>query len=319
MLKVEHISKDYGRYKPILDVSFSLNRGEVLGLLGANGTGKSTTLNMIAGYFPPSSGRITLGPHDVLTSPLLYKQNIGYLPEFPPLYPDMTVEEQLTFICSVKGVDRKKRALEIDRVCGLTHIMDMKKRPIRAMSKGYKQRIGMAQALVGGPKLLILDEPTSGLDPQQIIDIRELVKDLGREHGIIISSHILSEIASVATRILVLNKGHIVADSPVGDLMNPSSGSSVLEVRILGDAKKAQSYLESIEGVRTLRLNDCSEEGCWDFELTQKDGYDIRRELSIGLSRISCSIMQLKMKNPTLEEIFIDLTASSTSGRESDS
>ncbi|QEN09591.1 ABC transporter ATP-binding protein [Oceanispirochaeta crateris] len=318
MLKVEHISKDYGRYKPIQDISFSMNRGEVLGLLGANGTGKSTTLNMIAGYFPPSSGRITLEPHDLLTSPLLYKQNIGYLPEFPPLYPDMTVEEQLTFICSVKGVDRKKRTSEIDRVCGLTHIMDMKKRPIRAMSKGYKQRIGMAQALVGGPKLLILDEPTSGLDPQQIIDIRELVKDLGREHGIIISSHILSEIASVATRILVLNKGYIVADSPVGDLMNPSSGSSVLEVRILGDVKKAQSYLESIEGVRTLRLNDCSEEGCWDFEVTQKDGYDIRRELSIGLSSISCSIMQLKMKNPTLEEIFIDLTASSTSGRESD-
>ncbi|MDC7233378.1 MAG: ABC transporter ATP-binding protein, partial [Spirochaetales bacterium] len=224
MLKVEHLSKDYGRVHPVRDISFTLEKGEVLGLLGANGTGKSTTLNMLAGFFPPTGGTITLNGADIQKLPLEYKKQMGYLPEFPPLYPDMTVREQLYMVCSVRNIPRKKRNGEIERVCGLSRITDVIDRPVKTMSKGYKQRIGLAQALVGDPELLILDEPTSGLDPRQIIDIRELIRDLGKDHAVIISSHILSEIASVSTRILVLNDGCIAADAPSDELLSTPSG-----------------------------------------------------------------------------------------------
>ena len=309
MLRVDHISKDYGRYKPIRDISFTLKRGEVLGLLGANGAGKSTTLNMVSGYFPPSSGSISFDGFDIAEAPLPYKERIGYLPEFPPLYPDMTVTEQLYMVCSVKGISRRKRAAEIDRVCALTRIMDVKSRPVRTMSKGYKQRIGLAQALIGDPGLLILDEPVNGLDPQQIIDIRELIKDLGKEQAVIISSHILSEIASVSTRILVLNRGHIVADSPADKLMRSPAGDPVLEVRIFGSGERALSLIKEIPGVLKTDVSECPEEGCRDYRIFLKEGADIRKELSKSLCAASCAVMQMKMKNPTLEEIFIDLTS----------
>lgn len=309
MLKVEHISKDYGRVKPIRDISFTLKKGEILGLLGANGTGKSTTLNMLAGYFPPSGGRISLKGFDIQEKPLEYKKNIGYLPEFPPLYPDMTVREQLYMVCSVKGIPRKERVSEIERVCTLSRILDVIDRPVKTMSKGYKQRIGLAQALISDPELLILDEPTSGLDPQQIIDIRELIRDLGKDHAVIISSHILSEIASVSTRILVLNKGSIVADSPSEELLNTPDSAPVLDVRIFGDPAQIPSLIEGLEGVDSLEVQDCVEEGSMDYSISVSHGSDIRKDLSRILNENGWAIMQMKMKNPTLEEIFINLTS----------
>jgi ABC-2 type transport system ATP-binding protein len=309
MLNVNHISKDYGRFKPIKDISFKLERGEIMGLLGANGTGKSTTLNMLAGYFPPSSGTIARDGFDILTAPLQYKQGIGYLPEVPPLYPDMTITEQLSLVCDVKGISRKERQAEIDRVCGMSRVLDVKSRLVKTMSKGYKQRIGMAQALIGRPGLLILDEPTAGLDPQQIIDIRELIKDLGQDHAVIISSHILSEIASVATRILVLNKGYIVADRPSDELLNTPSGNTNLNVRLWGDKTEILELIKSLPGVSQIDVQECCEPGCMDYIIALEAGADIRKELSQILVGKSLAIMRLKMANPTLEEIFIDLTS----------
>ena len=308
MLKVDHISKNYGRVKPIKDISFSLKRGEVLGFLGANGAGKSTTLNMIAGYFPPSSGNISLNGFDILQNPLEYKRSIGYLPEIPPLYPDMTIYEQLEMVCSVKGISRKESNREIERVCRMSLITDVTARLIKTMSKGYKQRIGLAQALIGSPDLLILDEPTSGLDPRQIIEIRKLIKDLAKDHGIIISSHILSEIASVSTRILVLNRGLIAADSPADKLLNTASGAPVLKIRIHGVSTGISSQIQNMSQVISVESDDCVEEGCIDYTITLKDGSDIRKELSRTIQNEGCSIMLMKMKNPTLEEVFIELT-----------
>lgn len=309
MLKVKHISKDYGRVKPIRDISFTLKKGEILGLLGANGTGKSTTLNMLAGYFPPSGGSISLNGFDIQTQALEYKKNIGYLPEFPPLYPDMTVREQLYMVCSIKGIPRKDRTLEIERVCALSRVMDVIDRPVKTMSKGYKQRIGLAQALIADPELLILDEPTSGLDPQQIIDIRELIRDLGKDHAVIISSHILSEIASVSTRILVLNRGSIVADSPSDELLNTPDAAPVLDVRVFGDHDEIETLIQGFKGVLSVEVHDCVEEGCMDYSISLTEGSDIRKDLSRILNENNFALMQMKMKNPTLEEIFINLTS----------
>ena len=309
MLIVDHISKDYGRLKPIRDISFNLERGEVLGFLGANGAGKSTTLNMLAGYFPASSGSISFDGFDIFKAQLLYKQGIGYLPEIPPLYPDMTISEQLTLVCSVKEISRKNRKEEINRVCRMSQILDVKNRLIKTMSKGYKQRIGLAQALIGRPGLLILDEPTAGLDPQQIIDIRELITDLGKEHAVIISSHILSEIASISTRILVLNKGYIVADQPSDELLNTPSKNQILNVRIFGDKTKIMELFSSLSGIKRVDVQECCEQGCMDYNLFLEAGADVRKDLSRILPGETISIMQMKMMNPTLEEIFIDLTS----------
>jgi ABC-2 type transport system ATP-binding protein len=309
MLKVDNISKDYGRFKPIRDVSFRLERGEVLGLLGANGAGKSTTLNMLAGYFPPSSGAISFDGFDLITAPIQYKQGLGYLPEIPPLYPDMTIAEQLTLVCSVKGIPKKDRKEEIDRVCRMGSVLDVKNRLIKNMSKGYRQRIGLAQALIGSPGLLILDEPLNGLDPQQIIDVRELIKDIGKNHAVIISSHILSEIASVSTRIQVLNKGYIVADRSPDELLNSHSESQVLKVRLSGDKQEIMGLLESLSGINRVDVRKCSEPGCMDYHLLLEAGVDVRKDLSRKLPGKAISIMQMKMTNPTLEEIFIELTS----------
>lgn len=310
MLKVEHIAKDYGRVKPVRDLSFSLERGEVLGLLGANGAGKSTTLNMLSAYFPPSEGRITLQGFDAAEAPLEYKRRLGYLPEFPPLYPDMTVEEQLELVCSVREIPRRKRKAEVDRVCAMSRIGDVKRRLVKTMSKGYRQRIGLAQALVGDPDLLILDEPVSGLDPRQIIDIRELIRDLGREHGVIISSHILSEIASVSTRVLVLNDGVIAADSPASDLMKSSEGDRLLELRIsAADEGLFRRTLAGLDGVAEIRSAAAAEADCLDCLIRPSTDRDLRRKVSLALGRAGCPVLQMKMKNPTLEEIFLELTA----------
>lgn len=309
MLKVDCISKDYGRYKPIKDISFTINKGEIVGLLGANGTGKSTTLNMIAGYFPPTSGTISLDGCSLLNEPIKYKKNIGYLPEFPPLYPDMTIGEQLSFVCSAKGIKSKEIKEETNRVCRMSRILDVKNRLVKNMSKGYKQRVGLAQALIGRPDLLILDEPTSGLDPRQIIDIRELIIDLGRDHSVIVSSHILSEIASVSTRILVLDKGYIVADSPSDELINTPSGVTILDVRIFGDKLEITKLINRLPGVRRVEITECRETGCMDYSISVEEGLDIRKDLSKALINVSGVIMQMKMKNPTLEEIFIQLTS----------
>ena len=212
MLKVENLCKKYGNRLAVDDISFTIKQGEIVGLLGANGAGKSSAMNMITGYIPPTSGQVSIYDYDIQIDSGKAKSYIGYLPEIPPIYLDMTVYEQLDFVCRLKSIEKSKRTAEINRVCELTNINSVCKRMIRNLSKGYRQRTGLAQALVGESPLLVLDEPTVGLDPQQIIDIRDLIKSLQKKHSIIISSHNLSEIASICNRILVMKSGKLIAD-----------------------------------------------------------------------------------------------------------
>lgn len=312
MLKVSNISRSYDDFAVIKDISFNVNKGEVVGLLGANGAGKSTTLNMIAGYFPPNTGRVTLNDFDSVRDSLSYRGKIGYLPEVPPLYQDMTIAEQLQTVCSVKKIPRKDISGEIDRVSRLCQINDVLRRLNRSMSKGYKQRIGLAQALIGSPDLLILDEPTAGLDPRQIIDFRTLISDLKSEQSLIISSHILSEISAVADRVLVLNNGIIAADSPTANLMRTSSGTVVLEARIHGDTEKVKDLILGLNGIVKLESVESVEAECMDYLITCEENRDIRKALFQVLSTEQLPLMQLKTRTPTLEEFFIQLTSGTT-------
>ncbi len=307
MLTVKEVSKNYGSFPAVENINFSLERGEVVGLLGANGAGKTTTMNLITGYGPPSSGRITLSGHDVAQEPLEYKRNIGYLPENPPLYLDMSVREQLRFVSSARGIPRKERDAEIERVCTLSSISHMQHRIIRTLSKGYKQRLGIAQALIGEPKLLVLDEPTSGLDPQQIIEIRELIEKLRGSHTVMISSHILSEVASVSTRIVILHRGKIVADQPVGDLLVSSEETPVLRLRVHGETAAVRKVISDIPGVAQLEVLEAPEHGCADYEIRTAKGIDIRKDLSGLLAQRGYAIVEMWMKSRTLEDVFIEL------------
>ena len=307
MLTVRGVSKNYGSVKALKDISFTLEKGEVAGLLGANGAGKSTTMNIISGYFPPSGGSIELAGHDLSREPFKYKQNLGYLPENPPLYLDMTIREQLQFVCSAKGLPRGAWNEEIERVCKLSSIHDVRHRLIRTMSKGYRQRIGLAQALTGRPRLLILDEPTAGLDPQQIIEIRELIETLKEEHTLIISSHILSEIASVSTRILIMHKGRIMADQPVGELLDSSGQAPVLFLRLYGKAEKAEGLISRLPGVENVLTRDSIEPGCLDCDIHLTGELDIRKELTATLAEHNLPVMAMALKTRTLEDIFIEI------------
>jgi ABC-type multidrug transport system ATPase subunit len=307
MLTVRGVSKNYGSVQALQDISFTLEKGEVVGLLGANGAGKSTTMNIISGYFPPTGGSVTLAGHDVTKEPFEYKQNLGYLPENPPLYLDMTIREQLRFVCSAKRIPRREWPAEIERVTRLSSIHDVQHRLIRTMSKGYRQRIGLAQALAGRPGLLILDEPTAGLDPQQIIEIRDLIETLKEEHTVIISSHILSEIASVSTRILIMHQGRIMADRPVGELLDSSQEAPVLFLRVYGKGDTAERLVARLPGVQKVVTRDSIEPGCLDCDIHLTGGVDIRKELTTILAKHNLPVMAMALKTRTLEDIFIEI------------
>lgn len=308
MLKVENITKRYGNILSVDNITFNINKGEIVGLLGSNGAGKSTTMNMITGYIPPSSGSVSIFGHDMQLEPKMAKSHIGYLPEIPPLYLDMTVYEQLYFICGLKSIPKNEREDEIQRVCRLGNILNVKNRMIKNLSKGYRQRVGLSQALIKSPELLILDEPTVGLDPQQIIDIRDLIKELQKSHTIIISSHILAEISSICNRILVMKSGKLVADDTPGNLSMSFSGENLLELRIMGDKEKVRVIIEGITGVEYCEIKDCAEEFCFDYIVKTEKGTDIRKDVFFSFAKTSYPILMMKAKNPTLEDIFIQLT-----------
>jgi len=308
MLLVHHVSRNYGNHAAVKDISFSLKQGEIVGLLGANGAGKSTILNMISGYFPPSEGSITLNEKSSVQHSIEYKKHIGYLPEVPPLYLEMTPREQLDMVCAIRGFSSIQRVSEIDRISSLCRIEDVLNRRNRTMSKGYKQRIGLAQALIGNPQLLILDEPTAGLDPQQILEFRKLIKELDTGQMLIISSHILSEIAAVSSRVLVLKDGLIAADSSTENLGNLHSGTTILDVRIFGGDALVSKLIEKISGVVSVESHDSEESGCMDYIITSRAGSDIRKTLFHILSDNQFPLMGMMLRKPTLEDYFIKLT-----------
>ncbi len=307
MIEVQNLTKRYGTHVAVDHISFQVDEGEILGFLGPNGAGKSTTMNILTGYLSASDGTVKINGYDILEQPNQAKSSIGYLPEQPPLYLDMTVREYLDFIFDLKKCTLNRRQ-HIAEICKMVKIDEVYGRLIKNLSKGYRQRVGFAQALIGNPPVLILDEPTVGLDPNQIIEIRSLIKNLGKHHTVILSSHILPEIEAVCDRIVVINKGAIVADDTASDLSRKYSSDRRTLVRVAGPEADVQALLGRVPGVQNVTPLGEKESGVFEFALDPAEGSDFRRDLFDRLSARKWPLMGMKSMEMTLEEIFIALT-----------
>ena len=307
MIEVKSLSKKYGSHVAVNDVSFTINDGEILGFLGPNGAGKSTTMNIVTGYLSATSGSVAIDGYDILENPNEAKMRIGYLPEQPPLYLDMTVKEYLSFIFDLKKVKFPKGP-HIDEICRLVKIDHVKERLIKNLSKGYRQRVGIAQALVGNPDVLILDEPTVGLDPKQIIEIRTLITELGKNHTVILSSHILSEIQAVCERVIVINHGKIIADDTPGNLAKTLSDDHTLTVRVGGPRTEVLKTLASIPGVKNVTCTGMQEKNSNDFIIEPDGQADVRRSIFSRLAERNWPLMLMQSNELSLEQIFLRLT-----------
>ena len=307
MIEVQHITKRYGRVTAVDDVSFRVERGEILGFLGPNGAGKTTTMRILTGYMPPTDGRATVAGFDVFTHPVEAKRRTGYLPETPPLYPDMTVREYLDFVARIKGVPPREQKERVASVMQRTHVADMADRHCSKLSKGYRQRVGLAQALIHNPEVLILDEPTAGLDPKQIIETRDLIRSLAGDHTIVLSTHILPEVAQTCQRVVIINKGHVVAvDTPEG-LTARLQGAETLYVQIDAQGAPAAETLKTIPGVTRVAVAD-HRGGVDGFEVESTRGVDIRRDLARAVVTSGWGLLELRPMRMSLEEIFLQVT-----------
>ncbi len=304
MLKLDHVVKKYHSHLALQDLSFTAEKGQVIGLLGNNGAGKSTTMNMIAGYFAPTSGRITWNGTDISALGPAYQQEIGYLPETPPLHPELTVRESMEYVCGLKGIRRSKRRQHILDLCEMTGVADRLNMPTRNLSKGYKQRVGLAQALIGNPSLIVLDEPTAGLDPEQIISIRELIRELGREHAVILSSHILSEIDDVCSSLVILRRGVMVASGTVADIAaQVRTGEHKLRIRVCGEgAMEALSHLPGVTAITPLPPRESG----WQELLVQSTG-DVSALVPPALAATKAQLRMLYPMDVELEDLFMKL------------
>ena len=311
MIEVSGLTKTYGNKRGITDISFSIDEGEIVGFLGPNGAGKSTTMNVITGYLSATSGAARVADIDILENPLEAKKHIGYLPQDPPLYLDMTVEEYLNFIYDLKGVkgSSKERKDHIAQVCDMVGLTSVFGRVINNLSGGYKQRCGLAQALIGDPDVLILDEPTVGLDPKQIIEIRNVIKDLGKNRTIILSTHILSEVSAICERVLVINRGRLVADDTPTHLSAMLTGEHKLEYRIAGPKDKIVAVLRSVDGVRKVTPTIEAEQGAFEYLVESAEHLDVRKLIFAALSKAGYPVLMLKNQDLSLEDVFIQLTA----------
>ena len=310
MIEINNLVKRYGDKKAVNGISFTVNDDEVLGFLGPNGAGKTTTMNIITGYLSSTSGTVKVKGHDILEEPELAKKEIGYLPENPPLYTDMTVNEYLDFICDLKGVAKSKRKHMLERIITLVKISDVTDRLIGNLSKGYKQRVGIAQAMVGDPSILILDEPTVGLDPNQIIEIRKLIKSLSKSHSIIISSHILPEIQEIADRVVIINKGKIAAIDSLSDLSKRLSGQNKLLLTVGGPAKECAAKIQTIHGVSSAIPKIVNSKASQiELTLVGDNSNDIRAAIFFMMAKENWPILEMRSLDPTLEEVFLNITA----------
>ena len=313
MIEVKNLTKRYGEKLAVNDISFTVEKGEILGFLGPNGAGKSTTMNMLTGYISSTSGQILINGKDIFTQPKEAKANIGYLPEIPPLYMDMTVDAYLNFMFDLKKCKLPRRA-HLQDVCDLCKISDVRKRVIKNLSKGYKQRVGLAQALINNPPVLILDEPTVGLDPNQIIEIRTLIKKLGKKHTVILSSHILPEIQAVCDRIIIINKGTVAADGIADEIAKNITNEHKMTMRIEGethtasDKEKITAAIRAIEGVKYVRADMEREKGIYDYDIETDGKTDVRREINKICGENGWNIMMLQLSDLTLEDIFLKIT-----------
>ena len=311
MIEVSHLSKNYGSRPAVKDLSFTVGDGQIFGLLGPNGAGKSTIMNILTGYIAPTSGEVKVAGFSLPEQAQQAKACVGYLPEQPPLYPEMTVQEYLDFASELKGVRRAERKEQVRRAARRTGLEEVLPRLIRSLSKGYRQRVGIAQALLGAPQLIILDEPTVGLDPAQVIEIRKLIRELGKAHTVILSSHILSEVQAVCSQVLILAKGRLVAVGAPDELGEKLSSGSCLKATVLGDGQTVLKAVGSIPGIRKVELEGESD-GQVAFTAESTDDTDRRAEVSRALSQAGCTVLALSAESKTLEDVFLALTEAQT-------
>lgn len=307
MIEVKDLVKKYGSHLAVDHLSFTLESGKIYGFLGPNGAGKSTTMNIMTGYLGATQGSVLIDGHDILKEPEEAKKHIGYLPELPPLYMDMTVQEYLEFAAELKKLPKEKRESDISEVMKLTRLQDVSGRLIKNLSKGYKQRVGLAQAILGFPEIIILDEPTVGLDPKQIIEIRELIRTLSKKHTIILSSHILAEVREVCDYILIISKGKLVASDTPENLELLRNGASSLELEVKAAPETARAILSTIDDINTMEMH-IENENHTRIKLETKNGADIREAVFYAFAEEKCPLLEMKTAKASLEDIFMELT-----------
>lgn len=307
MIEVKDLVKKYGSHLAVDHLSFTLESGKIYGFLGPNGAGKSTTMNIMTGYLGATNGSVLIDGHDILKEPEEAKKHIGYLPELPPLYMDMTVQEYLEFAAELKKLPKEKRESDISEVMKLTRLQDVSGRLIKNLSKGYKQRVGLAQAILGFPEIIILDEPTVGLDPKQIIEIRELIRTLSKKHTVILSSHILAEVREVCDYILIISKGKLVASDTPENLELLRNGASSLELEVKAAPETARAILSTIDDIDAMEMHS-ENENLTRVKLETKNGADIREAVFYAFAEEKCPLLEMKTAKASLEDIFMELT-----------
>ena len=306
MIEVKNLTKKFGSHTAVNNISFTVNDGEIIGFLGPNGAGKTTTMNIMSGFLSSTSGSVKINGYDILDKPEKAKRSLGYLPDTPPIYPDMTVKEYLNFVCNLKGVKKADKANAIENVINLTGIKDVFNRLTGNLSKGYRQRVGLAQALIGNPDVLILDEPTIGLDPNQIIEMRNLIKELGKNHTVILSSHILSEVSAVCDRIIIINNGVIVADE-YNNSIKLQNDDNMLLATIKGDVTQAIESIKKLNVIKDVTITQHNDDGTYDLKITGDVNTDIREGVFAMLVLAKVSVLMLKPYSISLEDVFLKI------------
>lgn len=310
MIKVDHLTKLYGEFVAVDDISFEIKKGEIVGLLGPNGAGKTTTMRILTCFLPATSGEVIVNNHDVFENPLAVKQSIGYLPESAPLYDDMKVEEYLEFIADLRGMSKSQSRKRIKEVSEQTGILPRLRQDISHLSKGYRQRVGIAQAMIHDPDVLILDEPTSGLDPNQIVEIRSLIKKIGKTKTVILSTHILSEAEATCDRVLIINRGKIVASGTSQELSAHHKDKALIRVKVEGSGKGLIAKLESLSGVASVvKIDADTEKGITQFEIETEAKTDLRKEVTQAIVSAGFALVEVKRESKSLEDVFAELTA----------
>lgn len=308
MIKVENLVKKYGEHTAVDHLTFEVEKGQIYGFLGPNGAGKSTTMNIITGYIAATSGEVTINGHDIFKEPEAAKKSIGYLPELPPLYFDMTVSEYLLFAAELKGIKKDKRQNQISEVMVMTQIDHVKDRLIKNLSKGYRQRVGLAQAILGKPEVIILDEPTVGLDPKQIIEIRDLIKKLSKEHTIILSSHILSEVSAICDTIMIIDHGKLVACDTTENLSALMLGSHILDLTVKGTESETRKVINGLEEISDFTIKEAENTECVDVVIKTENKIDIRESVFYAFAEAKLPILKMLFETKSLEDVFLELT-----------
>lgn len=307
MIEVKNVTKKYGKFVAVNDISFKINEGEIIGLLGPNGAGKSTTMNMLTGYIEQTEGDIIINGYNMLKKPKKAKKDIGYMPEGTPLYTDLTVKEFVNYMAEIKGVNKKEREEKVQNIIEQTGLKDVEKKIIKNLSRGYKQRVSMAGALVGDPKILILDEPTVGLDPKQITEIRSLIKELGKTHTVILSSHILSEVSQICNKVIIINKGKIVAVDTPENLENKVTSKNCIYVTVEDNENKINTLKDKVKEIKDIKFIKENEDGTKRYELETNTDIDLRKVIFKELAKDDITILEMKKEDTTLEDAFIEL------------